>query len=543
MRKLDDILAEIEESPDGPEVAAIFDFDGTLIAGFSATLFLKEQVKRGDLSALELLELTTVVSQYSAGSLGFSGLMLASSKMMKGVTEDSYREFGEGLYEKEIAKRIYPESRAIVEAHLAKGHTVAVVSAATPYQVEPAAFDMGIKHVLCSHYEVENGEFTGEIIRPLCFGEGKVMAAEKLADETGADLDLSFFYTDSYDDIELLDRIGLPRPLNPNKKLMEVSKNRGWPVASFSSRGRPGILDYARTIAATGTMVGSFFAGLPIWALTGSRAAANNFSTSIFADISSALIGLKLDVNGEHHLWEKRPAVFMMNHQSKADVVIMASLIRRDIVGVGKQEIKDTPFIGKTMELAGTVFIDRANAASAIEAMAPLVDVMRNEGKSVVIAPEGTRTITPKLAPFKKGPFHIAIQAGVPVVPVVIHNAIDVAPKGEFVFRPATVKVDVLPPVDTTNWSAETIDDHVAEVRGMYLATLGQSDEEPSRPAKKAAQSKSDQNKSDQNKAANKKPTRKKAPTKKAPTKKAATKKGPVKKAKKTTRAKKGGNE
>ena len=67
-------------------------------------------------------------------------------------------------------------------------------------------------------------------------------------------------------------------------------------------------------------------AGIPIWALTGSRREARNFATSLFADVSSALIGLKLVVRGEQHLWSRRPAVFVFNHQSKADVVIMARL-------------------------------------------------------------------------------------------------------------------------------------------------------------------------------------------------------------------------
>jgi putative phosphoserine phosphatase/1-acylglycerol-3-phosphate O-acyltransferase len=174
--------------------------------------------------------------------------------------------------------------------------------------------------------------------------------------------------------------------------------------------------------------------------------------------------------------------------------------------------------------LAGTVFIDRENAASAIEAMQPLVDAMRNERKSVVIAPEGTRTVSPKLAPFKKGAFHLAIQAGVPVVPIVIHNAGDVAPKGDFVFRPATVEVDVLPPVDTSDWAAETIEEHVAEIRRMFQVKLGQEQKqaesplvaEPQAPAPAAPPAA--------------KPAVKKASRKKKPAKKAARKKAPARK-------------
>ncbi len=538
-----DVIREIENSPEGPEIGAFFDFDGTLIAGFSATVFLKEQIRRGDLTPFQMVELISAITQFSLGTMGFSGLMTSAAQFMRGVREEDYYEFGQELYEQQIARRIYPESRALVRAHMARGHTVAVISSATPYQVEPMAQDLDIENIICSRYEVEDGVFTGGIERPLCFGEGKVLAAENLAAEYGIDLDQSYFYSDSDDDLELLERVGHPQPLNPNAKLAVIAEERGWPVRRFRSRGQPQLTDFIRSVAATVSLVPSALAGLPIWALTGSKSEARNFATSLFADISSALIGLNLVVRGEHHLWESRPAVFVFNHQSKADVVIMARLLRRDIAGVGKKEIKKMPLIGKTLELAGTIFIDRENSASAIEAMKPLVDAMRNQGKSVVIAPEGTRTITPRLGPFKKGPFHLAIQAGVPVVPVVIHNAGDVAPKGDFVFRSATVEVDVLPPVDTSGWRARTISEHVGEVRQMFLDTLGQDQAAPApqsepegagpteRPAKKrpvkkkALKKKATRKKTPTRKTTGKKTTRKKTTAKKAGSKKAAKKK------------------
>jgi putative phosphoserine phosphatase/1-acylglycerol-3-phosphate O-acyltransferase len=271
--------------------------------------------------------------------------------------------------------------------------------------------------------------------------------------------------------------VGHPKVLNPSSKLERIALHNRWPVARFGSRGRPSISQFVRSVAATASLVTSFAAGLPIYALTGSRRASQNFSFSLFADTAGALIGLDLNVKGEEHLWEQRPAVFVFNHQSKADVVIIAQLVRRDIAGVGKKEIKKMPVIGTVMEMGGVVLIDRGDAKSAIKSMKPLVDAMKKEGKSVVLAPEGTRTISPKLTTFKKGAFHLAMQAGVPMIPIVIHNAGDVAPKGDFVFRPATVDVEVLPPVDTSNWKTETLTEHVREVRNMFLKTLGQAEE------------------------------------------------------------------
>ena len=197
----------------------------------------------------------------------------------------------------------------------------------------------------------------------------------------------------------------------------------------------------------------------------------------LFGDFATAITGVELEVEGERHLWSSRPCVFVFNHQSKADVMILAKLIRRDMGGVGKKEIRDIPILGKLMEWGGTVFVDRADGKSAIKAMEPLIDAIQKEGKSICIAPEGTRSLTPKLEPFKKGAFHLAMQAGVPIVPIVIHNATDVAPKNEFVMRPATVRVTVLPPVDTSGWSVRTINNHVRDVRNMFLRTLGQPQE------------------------------------------------------------------
>ncbi|MEP4149138.1 MAG: HAD-IB family hydrolase [Halioglobus sp.] len=523
MASIQQLLQDIDASPSGPEITAVFDFDGTIIAGYSATVFIREQFRRGDVSPREFLEIMGAMTNFGMGNLGFSGMMAVNAQFMRGIEEETYYEVGEQLYTKQIARRIYPESRALVDAHLAKGHTVAIISSATPYQVAPAAEDLGIEHVLCTHLEVADGKFTGAVVRPTCFGQGKVDAAEALAAEVNGDLDESFFYSDSTDDQLLLERVGKPRALNPSEKLERLARKNQWPVASFGSRGRPSLGQFVRSIAATSSLVTSFVAGLPIYALTGSKRDSVNFSFSLFADTASALIGLELKVKGEENLWSHRPCVFVFNHQSKADVVIIARLLRRDIAGIGKKEIKrEQPLIGRVMEFGGVVFIDRANSKNAIDSIAPLVDTMRDEGKSVVLAPEGTRTVSPTLAPFKKGAFHIAMQAGVPIVPIVIRNAGDVSPKGDFVFRSATVDVEVLPPVDTSDWSAKTIDQHVTEVRNMFARSLGQPEQAINKDAKK---------KPSRKKAAIKKkaPARKKATAKSASAAKATAKKPAVK--------------
>jgi len=120
-------------------------------------------------------------------------------------------------------------------------------------------------------------------------------------------------------------------------------------------------------------------------------------------------------------------------------------------------------------------FVERSggSAAEAAKALKPVTDLIE-QGYSIMVAPEGTRVrdMTVPLGPFKKGPFHMAMQTGVPIVPIVIRNALDVGGRDAKLMRAGTVDIAVLPPVQTGNWSARTIDKHVAEVRQMFLETL-----------------------------------------------------------------------
>ena len=94
------------------------------------------------------------------------------------------------------------------------------------------------------------------------------------------------------------------------------------------------------------------------------------------------------------------------------------------------------------------------------------------EGLSIVIAPEGTRSPTSRLGRFKKGAFHLAMAAKVPIVPIVFRNALDALPKQGYVIRPATVEAVVLPPIPTADWSAEELDQRITAIRQLYEKTL-----------------------------------------------------------------------
>jgi len=467
----DRLLRDVRRAPDGPKVGAFFDVDRTLLAGFSATAFFRERLLSGRMGPRELTDTLAGTVGFAMGRTGFSGMMAAATAAYRGLSERVLQDLGREAFEKHLATQIYPESRALVRAHQEKGHTVAIVSSATPYQVDPVAEDLGVEHVLCTRLEVDDGVFTGRVLHPTCFGEGKRVAAESLALDHDVRMEDSFFYTDSRDDLPLLEAVGHPYALNPDAALAQIARERRWKVRRFRSRGRPARDQLFRTLLAYGSAGPAAGLGLAAGLVNLSRREGLNVAASVWSDLALSLSGVDLRVEGEEHLWARRPAVFIFNHQSAIDLPLMLKLVRRDVAGVAKKELARHPFFGPAGWLAGTAFVDRADSRRAIEALQPALDALR-EGRSLLIAPEGTRMKTPRLGPFKKGAFHLAMQAGVPIVPVVFRNALDALPKDAVVVRPATVEAVVLPPVETQGWRREDLDPHIAEVRARYLEVL-----------------------------------------------------------------------
>jgi putative phosphoserine phosphatase/1-acylglycerol-3-phosphate O-acyltransferase len=465
------LTREIREGPEGPKVGAFFDVDRTLLAGFSASAFLRERFLSGRASPREMAGSLLGGLSFALGRTGFSAFLSAHTAAYRGLAESILEELGADVFQKHLAQEIYPEARAIVRAHQERGHTVAIVSSAMPYQVEPLALDLGIEHVLCTRLEAENGVLTGRIIHPACYGKGKLIAGEGLAEQHDLDLEESYFYTDSIADLPLLENVGNPRPLNPDRRLAQIAKERKWPVRSFYSRGTPGIEELARTALALGSIVPSSLAGLGVGLLNRSARDGLNVAGALWGDLTTALAGIDLRVEGEEHLWSQRPAIFLFNHQSGLDAPLMMHMLRRDVTGVAKRELLTNPIFGPFFWASGVVFIDRADTKRAIEALKPAVEALR-QGRSLIVAPEGTRQPTPRLGRFKKGAFHLAMQARVPVVPVVFRNVLDALPKGTWAIHRSTVEVVVLPPVDTSGWTVETLDEEVAAIRRSYLDVL-----------------------------------------------------------------------
>jgi len=474
--KTEGLTTEIMESESGPHIGAFFDLDRTLIKGFSASKFLRTRLLSGKMKNREIVAQFGGALMYAVGDKNFASLAAIGAKGVKGIKETLFIEVGEEVYYRHLANAIYPEARELVSAHLAKGHTVAIISAATPYQVKPVASDLCIDHVMCTQMEVVNGKFTGNIVEPACWGEGKAHASRELAESLDLDLSKSYFYTDSAEDMPLLDLVGNPIAINPDMDLSAAAYVNNWPVYRFDDVERNKLTNYVRTALTMASLFPAAAKGFLSGTRQGSWVQGRNSMMSSFGDLAARLAGVNLAVKGEEKIWASRPCVFILNHQSNADMIIAAKLLRKDVVAIGKKEIQKMPVLGQILTASkGLIFIDRSDKEKAIEAMKPAVDALKS-GTSICVFPEGTRSYNYNLGEFKKGAFHLAMQAKVPIIPIVIENAHDVMPRGKNILQPATIRITVLDAVPTKKWKKADLPKHIAKIRAQYLEVLNQNE-------------------------------------------------------------------
>src|SRR5262249_52350371 len=172
---------------------------------------------------------------------------------------------------------------------------------------------------------------TGKVKGPILWGRGKADAVRHFADSQGLNLAQSYGYGNGDEDVQFLELVGRPRPVNPGRELQRVAAERGWPVMRFRSRERPDPLLLARNAATLYGAGAVTLAGLGIGLLLNrARRQAANLITSVGPDLVLSVAGVEVEVTGEEHVWSARPAVFFFNHQSYLDAVVVARLLRQD---------------------------------------------------------------------------------------------------------------------------------------------------------------------------------------------------------------------
>lgn len=177
------------------------------------------------------------------------------------------------------------------------------------------------------------------------------------------------------------------------------------------------------------------------------------------------LFGLKIEIKGHENLLDsKRPFIVVSNHQTSIDALIMLKTSPNRTAPLAKKILLYVPIFGQVCWLCGTVFINRKHGKTAIEIMRKVGSKMKKKMTSLWIFPEGTRYQLDKVMPFKKGAFHLAVQAQVPLVPVVIGNYRNVLDRQNKRFDGGVIRVKCLPPIDTTGLTVDDVNEFTDKV-------------------------------------------------------------------------------
>ena len=220
-------------------IGAFFDIDCTVLEVNSGTKWIGYQWRNGQMSAWQLAQALTWLAQYRFGLLDYDAMARKVLRRYRGDAVAPIYEEVAAWFDRDIRWSICGEARRAIEHHRAQGHTLALLSSATPFLCKPVADIMDVPHVLCTGLEVEDGKLTGKHFEPACYGPGKVDHAERFAAEHGIDLDNSYFYSDSISDLTMLQRVGQPRVINPDPRLRREAQTRGWSVATWTAEGTP----------------------------------------------------------------------------------------------------------------------------------------------------------------------------------------------------------------------------------------------------------------------------------------------------------------
>jgi 1-acyl-sn-glycerol-3-phosphate acyltransferase len=184
------------------------------------------------------------------------------------------------------------------------------------------------------------------------------------------------------------------------------------------------------------------------------------------------ITGCSVKVTGREHLDRKRPAIYLVNHTSMVDLFVAMVLMPLGAVGIVKKEVIYYPFFGQMYLLTGHLRLDRSNREAAVASMKSLAELVHRGGLSIFIAPEGTRSRSGRLLPFKKGFVHLARQTGLPVVPIVVKGAFKSWVKHSFSIRGVQVEVEVLPAISSEGWDERAPSDIVSEIEQVFCAHL-----------------------------------------------------------------------
>lgn len=233
---------------------------------------------------------------------------------------------------------------------------------------------------------------------------------------------------------------------------------------------------YSKTFLAASILGGCALYGvLASIALTivGKRHLAQWTTARVFYYTFSSILGIKIKLLNEERL-SNLPAIIVSNHQSALDILILGRIFPKGCVVTSKKSLKYVPFLGWFMSLSGTFFLDRSNREKSVKVLNKALANLREKKRGLFIFPEGTRSYctTPELLPFKKGAFHLAQQAGIPIIPVVVSVTSSLLDATTKTFETGEITIKVLDAVSTEGLKKEDVGEFSSKIREEMLEEL-----------------------------------------------------------------------
>jgi HAD superfamily hydrolase (TIGR01490 family) len=240
------------DTVEAPRRAAFFDVDKTLLPGSSMYLLARGMYRRGLYTARDLFGFAFSQIAYRASGMENINTMNAAREQalafIEGKRKSDLEPLAQDIVVEVIGPRIYPGMRRVIEAHHANGDMTYLVTAAPADVAERIAAYLGMDGALGTRAELVDDTYTGRLTGPVLHGPAKVEAVRALAADRGIDLQLSSAYSDSMNDRPLLEGVGHPVAVNPDRNLLKLAGERAWPVQDFRS-GRRWLLVWGPSIA------------------------------------------------------------------------------------------------------------------------------------------------------------------------------------------------------------------------------------------------------------------------------------------------------
>lgn len=212
---------------------AFFDLDRTLISVNAGKLWVRSELRQGYLGRWQAARAGFWIFGYHLGFSRMEGVLEDAIATLAGDREDEIAARSAAFYSAEVAPTYRRRAREIVEGHRAQGDVLALLSSTSVYIAQAVQAELGIPHALCNRFEVKDGVFTGQPVRPLCFGTGKLDHARALCEQLGEDLADATFYTDSASDLSVLAVVGRPVAVHPDPQLARIARRRGWEIQGW----------------------------------------------------------------------------------------------------------------------------------------------------------------------------------------------------------------------------------------------------------------------------------------------------------------------